>query len=425
MKDIQIDWIVMAAFPLTIMLVFIVHELGHYIIARLHGVRADKFIIGCGKEIWGRTDKCGTRWSIRMFPICGLIHLAGKTSQVPEKEKFNNKSIRQRASIVIAGPLINIAFAFILFFGVFTIMGQASVPPYITGIEVNNNADKAGIKIGDRVLKIEGKQVRRYEDVGKITRHITDVPLSITLQRNGEIIETTVISSEFKYTDIEGFERSHGRIGVRAMHRPLSLKSVASVNGIDTKENEDKARELILANMDREIIIGTESVDGEVHDYIVNIRAALNYDFNNSDSRDYKRIYTGEVDSNFYLRRNIIEGSIEATKEISRLISGIFHSIREPWHIDGRLITSETQPSSRDGAWKVRIYRIIYFMAFVSICVGLINLLPVPGFDGSVLILLLAEATKGPGWVTKNHYKILIGSLGVVYGSVALSHLVV
>jgi len=425
MKDIQIDWIVMAAFPLTIMLVFMVHELGHYIIARLHGVRVDRFTVGYGRKIWERTDKYGTLWSVRMYPICGLIHLAGKASKAPKNAKFDNKTLGQRASIVIAGPLINIIFAFILFFGTFTIMGQASVPPFITGVEINNNAHKAGFKVGDRILEIEGKKVRRYEDVGEITKHVTDVPLSITLQRGEEIIETTVISSEFEYTDIEGFERSHGRIGVRAMHRPLSLKSIASVNGVDTKGDEDKARELILANMDREIIVGTESVDGKVHDYIVNIGSAINYDFNNPDSRDYKRIYTGKLDSNFYLRQGIITGSVEAIEEIGRLISGIGHSIRQPWHIDARLITAETQPSSRDKGWKVRTYRIIYFMAFVSICVGLINLLPVPGFDGSVLILLLAEATKGPAWAETNRYYILLAALGLVYGSVALSHLVI
>jgi hypothetical protein len=259
----------------------------------------------------------------------------------------------------------------------------------------------------------------------KVTKIITDRPLHFKLQRGDQIIENTAASSQIEYTDTEGFKRAYGKIGVTIMHRPLSLKSITSVNGIDVKDDMDKAREAIAANMDKETIIGMKSVDGKIHDYWVNISSEVNYNLNNQESRDYKRIYTGTIAGNFYLKMGIAEGAANSIKEAKRLVLGFAQSLRKPWHIDGTLITPDTKPFSRDNPWKARLYRIIYFTAFVSICVGIINFLPFPGFDGGVLILLIAEAIKSPIWAEQNKYRLLVSALGIVYGSVALSHLLI
>jgi regulator of sigma E protease len=119
MVDPQIDWLVMAIFPLSIISVFIIHELGHYVVARLFGVHVASFSIGYGKKIWSRTDKYGTKWSINMFPICGFIHLAGKNTKISQNDRFDNKTITQRMLIVLAGPLANIGFSLCLLWFLF------------------------------------------------------------------------------------------------------------------------------------------------------------------------------------------------------------------------------------------------------------------------------------------------------------------
>ena len=137
-------------------LVFI-HELGHYLVGRLFGVKAESFSIGFGKELAGWTDKRGTRWKLSALPLGGYVQFAGdmNPASVPSAEwlalpaaereqTFQAKPVLQRALIVLAGPVTNLLLAVAILAGFTMAYGKVVVPPVVGLIQPGSAAEKAG-----------------------------------------------------------------------------------------------------------------------------------------------------------------------------------------------------------------------------------------------------------------------------------------
>ncbi len=207
-----------------------VHEWGHYKMARLFKVRIDTFSIGMGKEIWGRTDKNGTRWRISAVPLGGYVKFFGDASAasnpgdlpegLSEKEKadcFHFKPLWQRALIVFAGPAVNLIAAVIILGGFAYIYGVNITPSIISGVAEQSPAEKAGFMAGDRILSIDGKAVERFSDVGETIRLYPNARVTIEIERAGEIKFLPVTLGEFKQQDRFGNIYVMGRLGVAAV----------------------------------------------------------------------------------------------------------------------------------------------------------------------------------------------------------------
>ncbi len=215
------------AFLITIGLLVFVHEMGHYLVGRWCGVKVETFAIGMGKEIAGWTDKRGTRWKICILPIGGYCQFAGdmdpastpneEWQKLPPEERshsFQSKSLWQRSAIVFAGPAINFLFAILILAGFALAYGQPSAPPVAATVEAGSSADKMGLKVGDRILAVDGDKVDRFEE---LQQKITLIPGQETklLVKRGEqqlIIEGTV--GVVKVKDRFDNEYPMGRLGV-------------------------------------------------------------------------------------------------------------------------------------------------------------------------------------------------------------------
>ena len=180
-------WTYGGSFVLILSILVFVHEWGHYIVARLCGVRVETFSIGFGPEIGGITDSHGTRWKFSLIPLGGYVKMfgdtdpasAGKASGVKEKgaakprkyskkeksETFFNKSVWKRSAIVFAGPAINYIFAIILLFGLYMFVGQPVTPPQAGAVIGGSAAERAGFQPHDRIVSIDGKKIKSFEDV--------------------------------------------------------------------------------------------------------------------------------------------------------------------------------------------------------------------------------------------------------------------
>ena len=143
-------WLYGVLFLAVLTLVIFVHEMGHYLMARYLGVRAELFSIGFGREIWGRTDRRGTRWSFRLFPLGGYVRLFGETS-TPEllkvseenlKHAFFNKPLRHRALIVAAGPAMNFIFSLLFLSLLYMSIGRPSPQPFVMALEEGTPAHR-------------------------------------------------------------------------------------------------------------------------------------------------------------------------------------------------------------------------------------------------------------------------------------------
>jgi regulator of sigma E protease len=132
-----------------------VHEFGHFIIARLCGVKVTDFAIGFGKQLCGFTDKHGTNWKICAIPLGGYCQFLGdgdessttevdlsKYSEEEQKHLFATQKPIKKLAIAFAGPFFNYLFAFLVFFGLFFFIGSYDIPPVITGVIENSPAEK-------------------------------------------------------------------------------------------------------------------------------------------------------------------------------------------------------------------------------------------------------------------------------------------
>lgn len=198
-------------------LVFI-HELGHFIFAKIFGVYVEKFSIGFGPKVFGR--KIGeTEYLLSVVPLGGYVKMYGEnpdeTVRDSLKDKaFSHKKLYQKSLIVFAGPLFNYLFAIFLFWIVFN-LGIHTLKPVIGEVQKDMPAAKADIKSGDVVLSINGLEIKSWDDMASIIKVSANKPLMIKIKRGEDILEKTVTPQTVKSKNIFGEDINIGLLGIK------------------------------------------------------------------------------------------------------------------------------------------------------------------------------------------------------------------
>ncbi|MDR3408285.1 MAG: RIP metalloprotease RseP [Methylovirgula sp.] len=205
------------------------HELGHFLIGRLCGVKVDTFSLGFGPEIGGFVDRWGTRWRLGLLPLGGYVKFHGDANgasmtdeeavaNMPEAEKkvtFFGQSVWKRAAIVVAGPLANFVLAIVIFTGIFAIHGRGILIPQVEKIAHDSAAEAAGFKPNDVILSIDGRKVDSFEDVQRIVQVSSDTPLTFVVARQGKDITLVATPRRRSLTTAVGLSNV-GVLGVEA-----------------------------------------------------------------------------------------------------------------------------------------------------------------------------------------------------------------
>ena len=211
----------------TFGLVIFLHEFGHFVVCKLSGIKVEAFSFGFGPELWGRTSG-PTRYSLRAVPLGGYVKPAGENidevSGAPDE--YFSKPWYTRLAVVFAGPVMNYVLAFVLFAGVILIVGEPvpSTEPVIGDVAQGYPAAAAGLKPGDRVLKIDGTPVADWADMAARIHGKFRKPVSVTYSRAGAEATVSLTTREAP----EGLQR--GVIGISpgvAYARVPLLKGVA------------------------------------------------------------------------------------------------------------------------------------------------------------------------------------------------------
>jgi regulator of sigma E protease len=215
-------------FLVVLTVLVFVHELGHYWVARQNGVRIETFSIGFGPELVGWHDRAGTRWKLSAVPLGGYVKFFGDAdamslpgaelpAMTPEERavSFHHKPLGQRAAVVAAGPIANFLFAIIVSAGLFMIIGQPFTPPVVGGVMPDSAAEKAGFLAGDRIIRIDGEQINRFEDIQRIVQLNLDQPLQVVVQRDGRDVDLTAAPTIIDETDRLGNRVRLARLGIR------------------------------------------------------------------------------------------------------------------------------------------------------------------------------------------------------------------
>lgn len=226
---------IIGTFLVLLTILVFVHEMGHYLAARTFGVKVEVFSIGFGKELFGWNDKKGTRWKISLLPLGGYVKFLGDGSAISNPAKylkriapedrdrcFHFKPLWQRAIVVAAGPVINLAMAVAIFTGVNLFIGQyAVIEPVIQEITEGLPADEAGLLPGDRILEANGKEIESFDTFGFLVQNSPGREMEITVQRGGEVFDLTLTPMAVSETDKFGNTLRYGRIGVQASVQEL------------------------------------------------------------------------------------------------------------------------------------------------------------------------------------------------------------
>ena len=207
-------------------LIFI-HEMGHYLVGRWCGVKADVFSIGFGREIVGWNDSRGTRWKLSLLPLGGYVKFAGDMSaasepseewkSLPEADRavtFQAQPLWQRAAIVAAGPITNLLLAVVIFMALIGYYGQARTPSVISAVAPGSAAAAAGFVAGDRVTAIGDTKVSQFDQISDVVALRPGVAMSFTVDRGG--VERTIIAApaEKVVTDRFGNVSRLGQLGI-------------------------------------------------------------------------------------------------------------------------------------------------------------------------------------------------------------------
>src|SRR5471030_52015 len=180
-------YIIMAVLAFGVLI--IVHELGHFTLAKLNGVRVEEFSIGMGPNIFSKQGK-ETKYSLRLFPIGGYVKMMGEEETVEDERSFSAKSPLRRISIIIAGVTMNYILAIVIFTTIIYNFGYVTTT--ISEIQSGTPAYEAGLLKGDKILKTGNSKVFSNDDI------ITDIYLSkgetidFLIDRNGEKKDITI-----------------------------------------------------------------------------------------------------------------------------------------------------------------------------------------------------------------------------------------
>ena len=267
-------WMYVAGFLLLLGPLVTLHELGHLLVGRLFGVKADAFSVGFGREIAGYTDRQGTRWKLSLLPLGGYVQFRGdmNPASVPdpsapkEEGSFQHAALWKRALIVAAGPVTNLLVAIAIFAAFFAIFGK----PVITGVEDSRTvggfaegsvAEAAGFEVGDVVVAIDGRPIADFTELRTQVALHPAKRMVFTLEREGETIEVPLVTARVTDVDSFGNRSAIGQIGVAAAGGSYELQDVGALEAIPLAVGQTWDLTAMMVTGIRQIVTGERSFD--------------------------------------------------------------------------------------------------------------------------------------------------------------------
>lgn len=413
-------WTYGVSFLVVLGLLVFVHEWGHYIIARLCGVRVEVFSIGFGKEIFGWTAKSGTRWKVSLFPLGGYVKMFGDTDpasaghsdevtsetgavrHMTEAERsvaFFSKPVWKRAAVVFAGPGINYLFAIVVLSVLYMFVGRPITPPVVSGVEIGSAADAAMFRPHDVITSLDGQPIDSFDDIRRKAMLTLDEPITFGVLRDGQAMTISATPKKISEKDRFGFEHERGYLGLIGPANGIDLSQIAFVDGVKTDGNLKKITQLIRKKLDQDVVLATEAQDGEKQTRIlVRPPKDMNKDMGDSTKEFGKAVFLGAKPGDAVIHYSPVSAVGVAIHETYSITVETFKAIGQM--VVGTRSTKELGGIIRIGAMAGDMAErgyisLIVFTALLSINLGMINLFPIPMLDGGHLLFYGIEAVRG------------------------------
>lgn len=407
------------SFLIVLGVLIFIHELGHFVVAKLSGVGVLKFSLGFGPKIFG-IKRGETEYLISALPLGGYVKMVGESPDeevTPEdKEKsFTNKSVSKKAAIVVAGPIMNLALAFALLPLIYLIGIQ--VPAYlekeaVVGYVVKDEvADKAGLKNGDIITSIDGKQIKNWEELSTIIISNPNKSLKLRIKRGEELKEVTVKPEASSQTGggIVGFlppvsptvgglnkgfpaEKAGLKVGdtILAVDKIKIGHWIELQQAIQNKKSEARSQKSEVKNKNTEGMLFSVKRGNETFE----LRIKPQW---NDDIKAYA-IGISPLQESITRRYGPVGAVIEGTKKMGELTMLTFVIIKKLFvgeisikTLGGPLMIAQVAGQAAETG----LTAFLSLMAFLSLQLGILNLLPIPVLDGGFLAFFGIEALRG------------------------------
>ena len=409
------------AFMVAICLLVVVHELGHYLAARLCGVKVLRFSLGMGKIVFSRRfGKDQTEWALSLLPLGGYVKLLDSreddlSNLPPEdlKREFNSQNVWKRMAIVVAGPLANFLLAIVLLMGLY-MNGVPGAATKLRAVPQDSIAWQAGLRGGDVVTAVNGEPVLIWSEFSwKVVQLTVDkAPIRIDVLRGtpSGTDQAMTITIPFESLSARDLERDFLRkIGIAMARPPAQLGKVVP---------DGPAMRAGMREGDRVLSVdGKAMIDGL--DFVETVRASPGKSLTVALEREGQKIDVvatpeSEMVKDTAVGKLMVEVPLRPEVVVARdsLGSAIPKAVQRTWdtavisiQMFGKMIAGEVSWKNISGPITIadyagqtaRVGAVSYlsFIAFISISLGVMNLLPIPVLDGGLLLYYSLEVLTG------------------------------
>jgi len=367
----------------------LIHESGHFFIAKLFKVKVHEFSIGFGPKLLTKQGK-ETKYELRLIPLGGFVRLEGEDTKSEDKRAFNNASIPKRMAIVAAGATVNIVFGILVYFIIMASIGN-NVSTVVDSTMDGFAASESGIYAGDKIEKINGKKIKTKTDIDNIIQASNGAELTLQIERNGEEKEISLTPTEkdSKSTGIYVASNGTGEKATQVVQvdsgsaaDKAGIKAndvIVKFNGMDVMGSADKLIEAIR-NCNEEATQVEVIRNGETITLTIGIDLVPTY---------YLGINFKMADNNF------ANNNYYAFYKTGDFLGSIFENLK-------MLFTGKVGIDQMMGPVGISsvvsqttgFVDFVYMLAIISISLGITNLLPIPALDGGKLLILLIEAIR-------------------------------
>ena len=372
----------------------LIHELGHFTVAKLCKVKVNEFAIGFGPTIWKKQGK-ETKYALRLIPLGGFVSMEGEDEQSDNEGSFSKASVPRRMAIVVAGATVNIIFAVIVYFILVSTSGTY-ISNEIDTIIDGYAAKEAGLQVGDKIIRINDEEIKSKYDLDEVMDENNGEELNVQVQRNDEILNFNIKPTEVKSKVTGIYLDDNAKIITTDKGSPAEKAGIENndeilkVNGQDVNGSSDKVIEILNQSKEENVNENGDSENEPIEITVQRGNAEVTIDLVPDTVSTY---YLGV--NMKYAEDTFANRCINGWMETKVFVFSIFDNLKQLFTGNVGLDQMMGPVGISEVVANTNGFREFFeMMALISLSLGVTNLLPIPALDGGKLLILLIEAIR-------------------------------
>lgn len=384
---------------LVFSVIILFHELGHFLLAKRNNIAVTEFSLGMGPRLLS-TEKGGTRYSLKLFPIGGSCMMVGEDDDNTTEGSFNNASVWARISVVAAGPIFNFILAFVFAMIITSVVGYD--PAKVLQVTEGSPAAEAGLQEGDVITEFQGRHISIGRDLDSyMNLHgLQDEEISLTYKRDGKKYDITYTADSEKRYMLGFYYMTEGEPQITQVMIGSAMAEagvmpgdiIREINGVAVADAKELQEYLSGHPLDgSEVTLGMER-DGKVETIVATPQMT-------------KTVDSGFVYNIYREKTNFLGvmkySAVEVRYWISSTIESLMMFVKGQFSVNDLsgpvgiidVIGDSYEEAKEEGAVMVWM-QMLYWAILLSANLGVMNLLPIPALDGGRLVFLLIEAVR-------------------------------